>query len=419
MGILRTGTLQMGTGMYRKTPATDYRLARHPLPWQCRVLTAALCLCGLAGLATAQEPEQPDTLTFNAGLAHTWDSNYDRIPEDDPEQITTANAGVRFNQTLSRQRLSARAAVRRYRHDERAGLDTTTWAGGAGWYGAIGNHIKPSLSWARSERLVDRAEFEGKDVVTEDEVKAGLVIAPGHHWGFPLSVRRREQEHSNDSQEALDFTDEEASAGVRYTSNRGSTIGVNVIGGQREYPSQNRARPEDVPERGDLDYDYTTLEFETNWVVSPKTQLESRLGFFDRDGDANDGTGGYALIEGRWQATYKTGFTGGLQYSEPAIGETSNSPSESQRVYLDVEWQATQKILVSSGYTWVQNEFDASSQRSSRSEQLHILNPLTARYQFSDNLEFRLRTAWLERSSPLDEREFDASMVTLGIDLTL
>ena len=395
-----------------------YSFPFYDLPWRANraclrpvPLTLAITLLGTSAAAVAQEVEQPDRFRFNAGVGHTWDSNYDRVPDDDPEQISTANAGVRINQELSRQRFTLSAGATRYEHDERDNFDTTTWGGGAAWKGAIGNAFKPHLSWSRRERLVDRAEFEDKDVVTEEETTGGLVITPGNNWSFPLTLRRLDQEHSNDSQEALDYTDEEASVGTRYTSARGSTIGLKVISGQREYPHQDRVRPEDIPESGDLDFDYTTVEFETNWVVSPKTQLESRLGMFDRDGEANDGTGGYALLEGRWAATYKTHVTTGFEYTEPAIGETSDSASEIQRFYLDLEWQATPKILLGTGYAWMHYEFDANPQRDARSERIHKFTPLTARYQATDTLELNLRTVWLDRSSPLDEREFDASIV--------
>jgi|GEM_PF-622331 len=403
-----------------------YSFPFYDLPWRANraclrpvPLTLAITLLGTSAAAVAQEVEQPDRFRFNAGVGHTWDSNYDRVPDDDPEQISTANAGVRINQELSRQRFTLSAGATRYEHDERDNFDTTTWGGGAAWKGAIGNAFKPHLSWSRRERLVDRAEFEDKDVVTEEETTGGLVITPGNNWSFPLTLRRLDQEHSNDSQEALDYTDEEASVGTRYTSARGSTIGLKVISGQREYPHQDRVRPEDIPESGDLDFDYTTVEFETNWVVSPKTQLESRLGMFDRDGEANDGTGGYALLEGRWAATYKTHVTTGFEYTEPAIGETSDSASEIQRFYLDLEWQATPKILLGTGYAWMHYEFDANPQRDARSERIHKFTPLTARYQATDTLELNLRTVWLDRSSPLDEREFDTSIVSLGLDLTL
>lgn len=382
-----------------------------------------LVLAVLMGLATpvlAQEPEGPDRFEFNADLGHTRDSNYDRLPgNDDPEQITTGSVGVRLNQTLSRQDFTARAAVTRLQFNERDELDTSLWSGGLGWQGSIGSRLRPSLSWSQTERLVDRTEFEGRDVITEDALRGGVVWILGPHWNIPFRARRIEQEHSNDSQIALDYEDQQASIGAFYTSDRNSTAGINLIAGEREYPNQDDTRPEDLPERGDLDYDYVTVELESTWVVSPKTQLEGRLGFFDRQGEANDGSGGYALIEGRWKPTYKTRVITGIQYTEPPIGETSNSPSEVQRVYLDVEWQATPKIEVSAGYAWASNDFDANSRREARSEEVQVVNPLIARYQMNTALAFYLRSTWVTRSSPLDEREFDATIVKVGVDLSL
>lgn len=397
----------------------------HPLPGFSAVagrrylpVTVAALLCTVAPVA-AQEAERPDRFQFNADLGHTRDSNYDRHPDDDPEQITTAKAGVRLNQTLSRQHFNASASVTRHRFDERDELDTSIWSGGLGWKGHIGSRLRPSLSWSQTERLVDRAEFEERDVVTDEKTRAGLVYSLGPHWSIPLKALRVEQEHSNDSQTALDYIDEQVSVGAAYTSDRKSTIGINLIRGDREYPNQNRARPEDIPERGELDYDYLTVELETNWVISPKTQLEGRLGFFERDGEANDGSGGYALVEARWKPTYKTELTTGVQYTQPPIGETSNSPSEIERVYLDVEWQATPKILLSSGYSWANNRFDANASRDSRTEEVQVLDPLIARYEMNETLAFYFRSTWVERSSPVYDREFDATIIKVGLDLTL
>lgn len=380
-------------------------------------LSTALCLCLVPPVA-AQQAERPDRFQFHANLGHTRDSNYDRLPEDDPEQITTGTAGIRLNQTLSRQHFNARAAVTRYEFDERDELDTSTWSGGVGWQGNIGSRLRPYLSWSQTERLVDRAEFEGKDVVTDDTLRGGVSYSLGPHWSIPFKAQRVDQEHSNDTQVALDYTDRQASIGAMYTSDRNSTAGINLISGDREYPNQDLTRPDDIPE-DDLDYDYLTVELESKWVVSPKTQLEGRLGFFDRDGEANDGSGGYALVEARWKPTYKTKLTTGVQYTEPPIGETSNSPSQVERVYLDLEWQATTKILISGGYSWSSNDYDANSRRAARTEEVQVIHPLIARYQMNDALGFYFRSTWVTRSSPLDEREFDATVLKLGLDLTL
>lgn len=406
----------MGTRTNMRTPSSILSTTTtHSRYRQLLVVT----LLVTASPAIAQDVEPPDRFQFTADLGHTRDSNYDREPGNDPENINTGTAGIRINQTLSRQNFNARAAVTRNEFDEREELDTTTWSGGAGWRGAIGNRIKPYLSWGYSEDLVDRAEFEGKDVLTNEVFRGGLVYALGPHWNIPIRAQRVDQEHSNDSQTSLDYIEDQISVGLLYTSDRYSTAGLNLISGQREYPNQNQSRPDDIPADEDLDYDYTTVELESTWVVSPKTQLEGRVGFFDRDGEANDGSGGYALVEGRWKPTYKTKLTTGVQYTEPPIGERSNSPSEIERIYLDAEWQATTKILLSAGYSWSNNNYDANASRESRTEELQVINPLIARYQMTDALEIYFRSTWVDRSSPVDDREFDATIVKLGLNLTL
>ncbi len=421
-GINHKGKRMLTTPLYTAIADTsETRPGHHQLRRSLKKagLVLPLAMAALASSALAQQPEESDTLTFNAGLGHTWDSNYDRDPQENQEQITTGSAGVEFDRTFSRQRLSASIGATRFNHDQRNELDTTVWGGGAAWRGEVGDHFRTLLSWSRSERLVDRAEFEGKDVITEDELEAGLVLVSGNNLEFPITARRVDQEHSNESQDALDYTDEEASAGIRWVTNRRSHIGINVISGQRDYPSQYQDRPEDIPRQEDLNFDYRTVELETLWVISPKTQLESRLGYFNREGDVNDGSGGMALVEGRWQPTAKLDLVTGLELTQPAIGETSNSPSENRRLYVDVVWQATPKISLGTGYAYVEHEFDENPVREARSETTNRINPLIARYQFTDQVEFNLTSAWLKRSSRRDDRDFEASIVTLGIDLTL
>ena len=383
------------------------------------LLLIIVLLLSLSAPVVAQQSQRPDRLYFSADFGHTRDSNYDRVPDDDAEQITTGTAGIHLNQTLSRQYFSAGAAVTRYMFGEGGELDTSLWSGRVDWHSNVGNRLKPSLSWSRTERLLDRAEFEQRDILTDENLRGGLVFALGPHWRIPLKARHLEQEHSSDSQKALNYIDEQISIGATYTSDRNSKAGINLVGGDREYPNQDRVRPEDIPERADLDFAYLTLELETNWVISPKTQLEGRLGFFDRNGEANDGSGGYALVDARWKPTHKTKLASGLQYTEPPIGETANSPSRIERLHFGVEWQATPKILLSSGYSWTNNRFHANSGRQSRTEEVQVLNPLVARYEMNETLAFYLRSTWVSRSSPLKEREFDATVVKVGVDLTL
>ena len=69
--------------------------------------------------------------------------------------------------------------------------------------------------------------------------------------------------------------------------------------------------------------------------------------------------------------------------------------------------------------SWANQEFDENASRVARTEEVQVLNPLIARYQMSDALAFYLRSTWVKRSSPKPDRKFDATIVKLGLNLTL
>lgn len=400
-------------------PETNWRKHGKARPASAAVLTAALLLTSPVQSQERERVEERDPVAFDAAVKHLWDSNYNRTPDGGQEQVTVASVGVRGNHDIRRQQFSGHLGAARHQHDRRDFLDATTYRAGAAWRGEWGPAFRSRLAWSRNDRLVDQADFTGRDIITFDDGKATLVFAPGNNWEFPVFVRRATQTHSNSSQEALDFEDREASAGIRYKSGRRSTVTLQLIQGERDYPNQDRERPDEVDPVADLDFDYSRAELESVWRITDKTQLQGVLGYFERDGEANDGTGGLAGIEGQWQATSKVRFISGYQFREPAVGETSDSPSEVQRLFLEAQWQVTPKVLFGTELGHARQEFDASPAHTARSEDSTRWVPLTISYQYSEALELNLDSAWRHRSSPLDERNYTSRELTVGLRMSL
>lgn len=356
-----------------------------------------------------------DTLRISASLRQSWDDNYNRSADARPEEITIAAAGLAFNKKISQQQLSANLGVSRYEHNRRDFLDATTWRGGAAWIGQLGNALRTRLSWNRYEQPVDRAEFIGKDILTFDHRQASISLVPGNHWRFPAGVRRNALEHSNPGQLAINYEDREAFIGIGYVSNRRSTISLELVRGERDYPRQNLNRPDDIPPGADLNYDYINTALSSTWVVTSKTQLEGRVDYFQRDGEVNDGNGSQVSLDGRWKATDKLSLHSGYQFAQPAVGETSDSPSEVQRLFVEAEWQATPKLELATRLSHARLAYDTQTTLPARTEKGYRWVPLAARYQFTEQFGLTLAGSLLKQQSPVADRDYIAREFSMGM----
>ncbi|BES69527.1 hypothetical protein RE428_05450 [Marinobacter nanhaiticus D15-8W] len=373
-------------------------------------LTLLLCCATQAVAATDVEE---DNFNVNAGLNHTWDSNYNREPGSSSEQITRGSVGAAYNKTFSRQTLSASVGAARYRHKRRDFLDASLYRGGLGWNGFIGSRLKFDLGWDYRDRLAERIDFVGKDIINRDEKRATLKYQVYTGWALVGGVRDAEQTHSNDDRESLDYEEQDYNAGIQFQSGRGSTVTLRYTDGERNYLNQESGGLPEVDEN--LDYDYQRVAFETEWQMTGKTMLTGNIGYFNRDGEVNTDSGLETSIQTDWQATEKTAFMFLYGYEQPAVGEDSTNPSEVNRVALSMTWDWTAKITLETGVRAAFQEFDDSFGRTPRDEELYSWTPLILDYAFTDTISVRFNSNWQQRDSPIDDRNYTARIFSLGL----
>lgn len=361
--------------------------------------------------------DETDTVRIIASLRHSWDDNYNRSPDSGQEQITVASAGLALKQNISRQQLSANVGVSRYEHSRRDFLDATTYRAGAAWAGQLGRILRTRVSWNRYEQPVSRDQFIGKDILTFDNRQASLTFVPGNNWRFPAGVRHSSLEHSNPGQQAINYQDREAFVGIGYVSGRNSSVTLELARGDRDYPRQNLNRPDDIPPGADLNFDYTNAALSSTWVVTAKTKLEGRVDYFQRDGEVNDDNGSQVSLETHWKATHKLGFRSGYQYVQPAVGETTDSPTEVHRIFVEADWQATPKLELSTRVAHARAEYDEQLTLPARTEKVYRWAPLIASYQFTDQLALTLSSALLKQESPRADRDYIARELSAGMRL--
>ena len=373
---------------------------------------ATTVLFGAASLASAA----PDRFSLGLGLQEYWDSNFARNADVDSEHYTRSYVSLAFNERLSKQDFSISASGSRYEYAEREDLDADLVEGAASWRSDWSPRVKTALVWTRDAYLVDRLEFADKDVVSLENLNGQVNWGLGKSWGITLGARQARQTHSNDVRESLDFDEDEWFAATTYTTANKSSLGLRLRDGERQYLLPIQQAPDGSLRN--LDFEYRQLELEGAWALTPKTEIGFTLGRFKREGDVNEGTGTQALIDLGWAISEKLKLTLSYRQSEPAAGETSDSPSDVRTSKAMLNWEPSAKWQFSADASYSDLSYLARQARPARDETITTLRPLVVTYRFSETLALRIDSQWVERESPLLYRDYDYALATIGFNLT-
>lgn len=356
------------------------------------------------------QPAPEQGFRWTAGAQHQYDSNFSRTAEAADEQVSRAAVGFGYDKTLSAQQLGVRVTANHFSYAERDYLNENAWEGAASWRSRFGNSISSLLSYEREEDPVDQLEFTGRDLVARENANGSLTLGNNRRLGIILGAHQFTQSHSNEERRYLDFDDQDVFAELRLRGAAESWLSVRYRNGERSYAS-----PELLPQN--LDFDYQQWEIETHWALTRKTELTGVAGYFKREGATNNDEGALAGLTFAWQVTEKVTSELVYNFSQPAQGETSDSPTEISSSSIQLRWQWTPKIelSVSGGYT--EFEYYNPAELFPRVERNISVTPLALEWVMSDALRFRLRGQWVERSSPILVRDYDGHLVTGGVAL--
>lgn len=353
-----------------------------------------------------------DFLNVDLSLKRLHDDNFLRSPEDEvAEEITIASAGLRLHETIENQDLHAQWHAISYTYDQLSDLDAVVQQGKFSWKGQFGDRIKTDVELLRDANPVDRLEFTGKDIVTKDDATAKIGYGTGDRLTAYIGGRQTRQNHTNETRDGLDFNDQETFVELAYKTAGDSTLSARVESGERIFPNY----PTDTLVPHDLDFTYRQLAIDANWVLSPKTNIDLAGASFTRDGIINDGAGNLASLAVNWLLTPKLQMKMGYTYKQPAIGEISDSPFETQGVFISANWQLTQKIILATNLRGEDQKFDDRSIGLAREEKLYNIMPLAIIYNYSDSFSFRIDAERIKRESPLLYRNFLSNQISANI----
>lgn len=380
-------------------------------PVCCAIYLRPVLFCSALTSATLYAQQPPDQgFKWTAGAQHQYDSNFSRTAEAADEQVSRAAVGLGYNKTFSAQQLGVRVTANHFRYAERDYLDENAWEGAASWRSRFGNSISSLLSYEREEDPVDQLEFTGRDLVARENANASLTLGNSRRLGIIIGAHQFTQSHSNDERRYLDFDDQDLFAELRFRGAAESWVSLRYRTGERSYAS-----PELLPQN--LDFDYQQWEIETQWALSRKTELTGVAGYFEREGATNNDEGALAGLRFAWQATEKVTTELAYHFSQPAQGETSDSPTEISNSSIQLRWQWTPKIELAISGAYTEFEYYNPTELVPRVERNISFTPLSLEWVMSDAVRFRLRGQWVERSSPILVRDYDGHMVTGGVAL--
>lgn len=353
-----------------------------------------------------------DALGFSAGVQHTYDSNFLRSPEEAEEQITRAGAGIRFNKQISAQKIALSVNASQYRYNERDELDGSAIEGKASWRSQFTSNFSTQLDFLREETPVDKLEFVGKDLVAREDANARLSLGDSKRFGLILGVHQMDISHSNDERASMDFQDQDFFSEVRYRF-ASSWVGLRYREGDRSYETPSLIL-------GDLDFDYRQVELETEWTLTPKTKLTGLVGYFDRAAkseaaNGNDGEGSLASLNLEWAITEKLISELTYRFNQPAIGETSDAPSEVSDTALTFQWQFSPKVKIGFGGSYAELDYEESAVVTERVERNITITPLLVSWSYSEAILVRLSSQWVDRQSKIYQRDYDGYSATLGL----
>ncbi|WP_331344440.1 hypothetical protein [Cellvibrio sp. UBA7661] len=373
---------------------------------------AAMLLLGAPGISVAAT----DRFSLTLGAQEYWDSNFARSADTDSEHYTHLYTSLALKERFSKQNFSLNASANRYEYAEREDLDANFYEGQASWRSDWNRRVKTSVAWTRDAYAVDRLEFADKDIVALENLQGQITLNANNSVGFVMGVRQAEQTHSNDLRESLNFDEEEWFAAGTYTTANQSSLGIRLRDGERLYLQPVLINPDRNVRV--LDFEYRQLALEGVWAFTRKTRMGFTAGRFKREGDINEGTGTQALVDFEWNISNKLNLALSYSQSEPAVGETSDSPADIRTSKVVLSWEPSAKWSLSMDASYSDLAYLARLDDPARDENITIISPLRLTYRLSDSLAIRMNSQWVDRESPLLYRDYDYALAAIGFNFT-
>ena len=313
------------------------------------LLLAALSAAGAAqaqitpwsdALIAPVDPTQP--LRWHAGAQWQHDNNVLRSSQGAvADHIWVANAGVRFDQTYSLQRVELRADLDAYRYDRSSGLNFNAANYLAAWHWAWGPQWSGRLSSERRQWVDRLGDVSATGLIrrteTTDQAQALYRLSPS--WRALAGAYERRLDNTDPRGQEPNSTVRGGELGVRYLLPSDSNVGYRMRQGQGSYSGASAVA---------VSGDFTEREhvFDGSWMATGALRMQGQFGHLAREhaqAPGRDFSGWLGRLGAQWQITGKTSVSAGLVRELAAYQTLDASYFEGYRLYVAPQWQAGAK----------------------------------------------------------------------------
>lgn len=394
-------------------------------------------VCATTSMTAMGQDAEGDVISLTAGLGVTRDSNVLRLSDDTStaafgsdsrsDTYLRGTLGISFDRLISQQRLQMSAEVDGYKYNEYDDFDNLgynagvnyDWVIGRPFFGRIGGRVyqyQPAIQdRGLQSASTDRNEVERQTLY----LNGGIRFTPS--WsaiaGWDIERRRNSSSLYDDSD--ADYNSVEG--GVRFAPGTGTEIDFVYRRTNGDYKSLQVNGPDGLPlltGPRSSDFDQDALLARVSYRPSEDSRLAGRIGYTKRS---------YDVDSSRDFSGITTGFdiewaqSGAIQMLvsvardiEPDDSAITATYADAKSIALRPTIQATGKIRLTPFLQYVDRTYKGEGGATDRKDKFHAFG-IGAIYEIRRNLNavFDLRRE--ERNSNIDYLDFDANIVSAGI----
>ena len=319
----------------------------------------AACLLALPSRAAPN-----DGLQLYGGTGFGYDDNLLRAPEGSAafpgprsDRWWQREAGLLFDQSYGRQRLSLVAKLSRYNFDRFRQLDYNGKDLQATWFWQLGNRLAGKTGMLQEQVLASYTDMQSDQRNLRHRRARFAEGAWRFHpsWQMRAGVRRDTYRYELSAQRFNDRTEDAAEIGVDYLPASGSTLGLVARRLEGRYPYQRAGGP---AASGDFTQD--ELKARVLWRAGGATSVDALVGYTRRE-QPSYGSGRASGLMGRIDASYqprgKVSYSAAVwrdfaPFESPEVSYTLNDGAS-----VGARWDASAKIRIDAGAAYIRRHY--------------------------------------------------------------
>lgn len=320
----------------------------------------------IAALFTAQSIAGPtDALHAYAGLGYGHDDNLLRIPDGQPpfdnqyaDSWLLAEAGLLFDHTYSRQRLSGHAKLSKVKFDHFSQLDYDGKDAQAKWNWQVGNHLEGVLGATYNQTLAPYTDFRSDQRNLREQRRSFFDGAWRFHPSYRVRTAASKDKYTYELavQSVNDRTEDTWEIGADYLPASGSEIGLVVRQVKGKYPNPRVIGQQLV----DVDYDQDEVKARVVWKASGSTTVHALAGWAKRRQPAlGDDTSGFnGRVSAEYKPTGKFSYTAALWRDFAPIESQFVSYTLNKGVSVGAAYEASAKLKAEANAIYEQRKYN-------------------------------------------------------------